>query len=80
MKNSFRSAVSHLASQPKLLALAAVIAVGANLATGFTGSTQGQVSGGGIGGGGINTTPPPIALTSPTIVDDGNDGFHRCRR
>ncbi len=86
MKNSFRSAVAHLASQPKLLALAAVIAVGANLATGYTGSTQGQISsgggvggsgigGGGVGGDGGGGIVAPLVLTSPTIVDDGDAGF-----
>ena len=89
MKNSFRSALAHLASQPKLLTLVALIALGAHLATGYTGSTQGQISsGGGIGGGigsiggdggdgggGANTSSPPIALTTPSIVDDGGEGF-----
>lgn len=63
MKHSFRSAVSHLAHQPKLLALAAVIACGANLAVEFS-ALRGQAA-----------PASPIALSNPIIIDDGNPGF-----
>ncbi len=79
MTNSLRSAMAHLASQPKLLALAAVIAVGAHLGAGYTGSTQGQMSGGGniggVMGGDVGGGQQPVELRNPVVVDDGDAGF-----
>ena len=85
MKHSFRSGVAHLASQPKLLALAAVIAVGANLTAGLP-ALQGQTTFLGIGtngntgtSNGTTTTQgqtgvSPSGTTAGTQGNNGNTG------